>query len=278
MDGAFRYCEQITRSSARNFFYGIRLLPQGKRGALSAVYAFARRVDDVADGTLADDRKIARLAQLRAAVDGAAPGDPDPVVAAVGLARRQFSLPLGSFGDLLDGAEMDVRGTTYRAFDDLEGYCRRVAGSIGRLSVAVFGSPEPETAGAFADDLGVAMQLTNILRDVREDAGRGRLYLPEEDLLRFGCHPDPAGASRRAVVDLVRFEAARARDWFTRGLRLLPMLDARSAACVSAMTGIYRRILARLERQPEAILRRRVSLPSWEKAWVAARSLAGVSA
>lgn len=120
------------------------------------------------------------------------------------------------------------------------------------------------------------MQLTNVLRDVREDLGRGRTYVPAEDLARFGCGPDLGFAPPEAVAALVRFEAARARDWFRRGLRLLPLLDSRSASCVAAMTGIYRRILARLERHPEGVLQGRVSLPPWEKAWVAARSLAGV--
>jgi phytoene synthase len=144
------------------------------------------------------------------------------------------------------------------------------------LSVGVFGSSRPDTATGLADDLGVAMQLTNVLRDVREDLGRGRMYIPHEDLARFGCGLDLGNAPAAAVAGLVRFEAARARDWFQRGLRLLPLLDSRSASCVAAMTGIYRRILARLERHPEGVLEGRVSLPPWEKAWVAARSLARV--
>jgi phytoene synthase len=278
IDEAVLYCERVTRANARNFFYGIRLLPPPKRGAMCAVYAFARRVDDVADGALPATDKMAGLADLRASVDRAKPGASDPVLAAVAQARDRFALPMASFGHLIDGAEMDVAGATYRSFADLEVYCRRVAGSIGRLSAAVFGSRDRGSAGSLADDLGVAMQLTNILRDVREDRARGRLYLPEEDLARFGCHPDPAAASPEAVAELVRFEAARARAWFRRGLRLLPLLDARSAACVGAMTGIYRRILDRLERRPDLVLRARVSLPPWEKAWVAARSLAGVGA
>jgi len=183
---------------------------------------------------------------------------------------------LTAFADLIDGVEMDVRGTTYPTFDVLEVYCRRVAGSIGRLSVGVFGATSPSAAARLADDLGVAMQLTNILRDVREDLGRGRAYLPLEDLAQFGLPPDLAETGPAGLTSIVRFEVGRAREWFERGLRLLPLLDARSASCVSAMTGIYRRILARLERHPEEVLRRRVSLPPWEKAWVAARSLAGV--
>src|SRR5205814_9143239 len=123
------------------------------------------------------------------------------------------------------------------------------------------------------DDLAVAMQLTTILRDVREDAGCGRIYLPREDLARFDCAPDPLAASAEARRELIRFEAARNRAWFTRGLELLPLLDARSAACVGAMTGIYRRILERIEREPDAIANGRISLPAWKKGWVAACSL-----
>jgi len=153
-----------------------------------------------------------------------------------------------------------------------------VAGSVGRLCLGVFGSDNGAGASALADDLGVAMQLTNILRDVREDFEVGRIYLPAEDLRRFGCPGDLAAAPPEAAAELIRFEAARDREWFDRGLRLLEHLDARSRACVLAMTGIYRRLLTRIETHPDAVLEQRMSLPTWEKAWVAARSLAGVGA
>jgi phytoene synthase len=149
---------------------------------------------------------------------------------------------------------------------------------VGRLCLGVFGSDNGAGASALADDLGVAMQLTNILRDVREDFGVGRIYLPAEDLRRFGCPGDLAAAPPEAAAELIRFEAARDREWFDRGLRLLEHLDARSRACVLAMTGIYRRLLTRIETHPDVVLERRMSLPTWEKAWVAARSLAGVGA
>ena len=200
------------------------------------------------------------------------------MLAALAHATRRYPLPMDALGDLVDGAEMDVRGARYDSFPDLEVYCRRVAGSIGRLSVAVFGASHPQEAAIPADDLGVAMQLTNILRDVREDRDRGRLYLPREDLARFGCLPEPSAAPPERLVALIRFEAARAERWFSRGLAVLPLLDQRSAACVSAMTGIYRRILVRLQREPRVVLQRRIALPAWEKAWVAARSLAGAGA
>ena len=170
---------------------------------------------------------------------------------------------------------MDVADTTYETFDELVVYCRRVAGTIGRLSAAVFGASEPARAQPLADDLGVAFQLTNILRDVREDRERGRVYLPREDLDRFGADPELATA---AFVELIRFEAARADTWYERGLELLPLLDRPSATSVSAMAGVYRRLLRRIARDPERILDERLSLPTWEKGWVAARSLVGAAA
>ena len=184
-------------------------------------------------------------------------------------AERSFPLERHSLFDLIDGVRMDVDGTSYETFDQLVVYCRRVAGSIGRLCVAVFGSDDPRS-GDLADDLGVALQLTNILRDVREDAEHGRRYLPAEDLARFGT-PSP-----ESIGALVAFEAARAREWYQRGLELTSMLDRRSAACVLAMSGIYRRLLERIESDPAAILQQRVALGTWTKVGVAARGLLGV--
>jgi 15-cis-phytoene synthase len=273
---AYRYCEDVTRSRAGNFYYGIRLLPPPKRRALCAVYAFARRLDDIADGGWEAGRQDRLLAKARGDLEAIESSTDDPVLSALSDAGVRFPIPISAFGDLMDGVEMDVRGATYPTFEALEVYCRRVAGSVGRLSVAVFGATDPALGARLADDLGVAMQLTNILRDAREDRARGRTYIPDEDLERFGLDRGFPDARPDAVAGLIRFESNRARQWFDRGLRLVPLLDARSASCVSAMTGIYRRILARLERHPEEALRHRISLSPLEKAWVAARSLAGV--
>jgi phytoene synthase len=273
---AYRTCERLTRKAAANFFYGIRLLPADKRRAMSAVYAYARRVDDIGDGNLPADRKLADLQAIRTAL---AHGDPnDAVMVALADARLRFPLPEKAFTDLLDGVEMDVTGTHYETFDELVVYCRAVAGSIGRLCLGIFGTSDGASGMQLADDLGVAMQITNVLRDVREDYARGRVYLPAEDLRRFGCAEDLETSPPEASAALIRFETGRGREWFARGLELLPLLDARSRACVRAMTGIYRRILGQIERDPHQILNRRVSLPAWEKAWVAARSLAGAGA
>jgi len=291
---AYRHCETVTHAQAANFFYGIRLLPGERRRAMCAVYAFARRVDDIGDGTLDHEEKLRRLDRearaltvlepgAGAAIDGAgtiaapAIAGGDPVMVALADAQRWFPLPVDALGELIEGVRMDVAGVTYESFEDLVVYCRRVAGAIGRLCLAIFGlrgdlDADLGDAEALADDLGVALQLTNILRDVREDARIGRVYLPAEDLRRFGMAAEDLLAGAVAPT-LVRFEAERAREWFERGMALAAMLDRRSAACVLAMAGIYRRLLERIDAQPEEAMRRRMSLPRHEKAWVAARGM-----
>jgi len=314
VDAAYRHCEHVTRTQARNFAYGITLLPRDKRRALSAVYALARRIDDIGDGDLQADAKLTALAQARAEVidlaGGSAAPAGDPVLVALGDAARRFPIPVAAFGELIEGCEADVRGTTYRTFDQLEHYCRCVAGSIGRLSLGVFGCADPAVAEPLADSLGVALQLTNILRDIREDLGNGRVYLPAEDLQRFGCTLEPGGtlgpygtgpastgaASTEAASPspgagrgtaspgagtaggmerLIRFEADRARGWYARGLALMPLLDWRSKASTGAMAGIYLRLLDHMSATPATVLQERMSLPAKEKLLVAGRSLLG---
>ena len=281
---AYRHCEEITWSQARNFSYGIRLLPPAKRQALAAVYAFARRIDDIGDGDLPAPDKLAALAQSRASVtalrDAAgrpASGNgagPDLVLIALADAAGRFDIPLAAFGELIDGCEADVCGASYRTFEDLLHYCRCVAGSVGRLSLGVFGTSDVATAAPLADALGVALQLTNILRDIREDYLGGRVYLPAEDFERFGCTLAGGPADRGKLAELVEFEAQRATTWYTRGLALMPLLDWRSAASAGAMAGIYFRLLKQIAAAPQSVLDRRVSLSTGEKAMVAARSLA----
>jgi phytoene synthase len=229
-------------------------------------------------------------------------------------ASARFSLPRSALGELIDGVRMDVEGLSYERFEDLLLYCRRVAGAVGRLCLAIFDardapSAQGEEMQRLADDLGVALQLTNILRDLREDAEVGRVYLPREDLRRFGliagdernapralaalrgalaAQEAGGGADARlargngaargaehapALAALVRFEAERAREWFDRGVSLAALLDRRSAACVLAMAGIYERLLGRIAADPERALARRIALPPWEKVWVAAGSM-----
>jgi 15-cis-phytoene synthase len=278
VEQAYERCEQITRVEAKNFYYGIRLLPRPKRRTLSAVYAFARRVDDIGDGTLPPADKLAELDAARAAVGAPGQHPDDPVLVALADAAARTGLPLGAFAELVEGCEMDVRGTHYATATDLERYCRCVAGSIGRLSLAVF-TPHPEPrAAALADRLGIALQLTNILRDVREDYLNGRVYLPQSDLDACGVRIrlDPDGrldAQDGRLAALVHRIAARARGTYDEGLRLLPLLDHRSAACCAAMAGIYRQLLESIDADPERIFAGRTSLRREAKLAVAARAL-----
>lgn len=281
---AYRECERITREQARNFSWGIRLLPAAKRTALSAVYAMARRIDDIGDGTLPAEQKLEALAEVRAQATEPGAFPADPVACALADAAGRLPIPLAAFGELVDGCEMDVLGREYGTLDELVTYCRCVAGSIGRLSLGVFdpGLPaaEFERAAGLADALGVALQLTNILRDVREDLQNGRVYLPKADLDLFGIQLqlgadgslDPQNG---ALAELIRFEAARAWGWYDRGLALLPLLDHRSAACCGAMAGIYHHLLGRIAAEPAAVFAGRLSLPARTKVRVAAAALVG---
>jgi 15-cis-phytoene synthase len=288
LDRAYATCVDVTRRQAKNFAYGIALLPPPKRRAMAVVYALARRVDDIVDAPGVIDARRRALDDLQDRVagtlaSGAAADPDDAVLVALADVVRHYPLPRDAVADLFEGCRSDLDGARFATFDELVVYCRRVAGSIGRLSLAIFGTEDasrshgragrPDLAAPLADDLGVALQLTNILRDVIEDRDQlARVYLPAEDLGRFGCAPDASGPVDRLAA-LLTFEAERSRGWYERGLGLLPHLDHRSRACVAAMAGIYHRLLDRIERDPAAVLRGRVSLTTGQKATVAARSL-----
>jgi len=274
IDDAYKWCEGITRREAKNFAYGIRLLRTPERQAMSAIYALARRIDDIGDGTDNPDEKLAGLQLARKDIDALDPKTNDPVLAAVADAQRRYKLPMECFGEIIDGCTMDVIGTSYETIDDLVKYCRNVAGSVGRLSLAIFGTDQPDIAVPLADSLGVALQLTNILRDVLEDRSFGRVYLPAQDALRVSCAPDLSGPGSE-IARLVALECGRAEQWFAEGLQLLPLLDPRSRACVGTMSGIYRRLLVRIERNPLAVTQGRVTVPVIEKISVAVSSLIG---
>ena len=252
IDAAYDVCEQITRAQARDRYSAIQPLPAYKRRALCAIYAFARRIDDAAHGNPRHAEKLRLLADARADIprDGT-PRPTDPVLVALRDVNRRFPISLASLDALIDGAESDVRGATYDTFEELVQHGRQIAGSIGRLSVAVLGSRDPAAAAQLADDLGVAIHLTNILRDLARDLERGREYLPREDLDEpFGCPADPHSAPPELLARLIRQQTRRNRDWYDRGLALLPLLDPRGAACVEAVASMHMRILERIERMP----------------------------
>jgi phytoene synthase len=240
---AYDEVERLTRRRARNFAYGIMLLPREKRRAIAAIYAFARRVDDIADGSLPDADKREQLERLRGELDKA-PGE-DATLVALADARRRFPIPADALTAVIDGGVQDTEQARYASFDELRGYCARVAGAVGRACVPVYGADEPRRA----ETLGIALQLINIIRDVPEDWRLGRVYLPQDELARYGVAEDDIAAGRGGAHwrELMAFQAARARAHLAEGLTLLDFLDRRSAACVATFAGLYRSTLERIE-------------------------------
>jgi 15-cis-phytoene synthase len=243
VDAAYAEVERITRREARNFAYGIMVLPRAKRRAIAAIYAFARRVDDIADGDLPDHEKRARLEELHAAL--AAPRGDDAVLIALADARGSYRIPARALHDLVDGGLQDTEQRRYADFEQLLGYCKRVAGAVGVACIAVYGSEDVERA----EKLGVALQLINIIRDVQEDWELGRVYLPQDELAAYGVSEDEIAAGRVTPEwqALLGFQASRARVYLNEGLELLDGLDGRSAACVGTFAGLYRATLDRIE-------------------------------
>jgi len=243
VEEAYAEVERLTRQRARNFAYGIMLLPRPKRRAIAAIYAFARRVDDIADGSLPDGEKRDRLEELRTQLSEP-PGE-DSMLVALADARSHFPIPFDALTALIDGGVQDTEQTRYADFDELRDYCTKVAGAVGVACVAVYGSDDVERA----ETLGIALQLINIIRDVREDWEMGRVYLPQDELSSFGVseHDIAGGNVSPAWHALMTFQAERARAYLQDGLGLLRLLDSRRALCVSTFAGLYRATLDRIE-------------------------------
>ncbi len=265
VDRAYEDCRRVVRRSGSSFRTGMQLLPHDRRQAMFAVYALSRRIDDIADGHLPAEAKLSELDRLRDELDSLDRTD-HPLLVAVRDAARRYPIPLDAFDDLLHGVESDVRGRRYDTFAELEQYCRFVAGSIGRLCLGVFESSDRARAEPLADDLGVAFQLVNILRDLREDLACGRDYLPRADVERF------AGD----LTLVVAFEAERALGWLDRGMTILPLLDRASARCVVVMASAYRALVERIASEPNLPLQRRVALSPCRKRTILARSIVGL--
>jgi phytoene synthase len=271
-----------------NFYYSFLVLPAEKRHAIVAVWDFCRAVDDAVD-EIADAAEaaceIARWRkELAASFDGASPETTQgrelaPVI-------RRFNLPRGAFEALIEGVEMDLGARRYETFDDLYEYCIRVASAVGLICVEIFGY---EDAGArrYANELGVALQLTNILRDVPVDLARGRVYIPQEDLRRYGCSErelatevEQAGGGVRSepVKALLRAQAVRAREYYARAAAALPRRDARRLVAAEIMGAIYRAILTRIERRDYDVFSELVRVPRPQRALIAAATWARTAA
>jgi phytoene synthase len=241
--------------------------------AIYALYDFARQVDDEVDGAPRPDLIPERLAAQRERVHRCVGGEfHDPVMQVLSKAVQRYAIPESELQELIDGVERDCTQTRYRTWEELRQYCRLVASVVGRMCVRIFGFTD-DAALARADDLGLALQLTNILRDVREDAEMGRIYLPQEDLRRFGVGEDAMlGAPGDGWNALVKFEAQRAHELFESGYEVLRYIPRRPAACVQTMAGIYERLLRKIERDPQLPLRERAALSRREKLQVVVQS------
>jgi 15-cis-phytoene synthase len=260
---AYAEVGRITRREAKNFAYGIMVLPRAKRQAIAAIYAFARRVDDVADGELPTAEKQVQLEELRTALEA----EPtDPVFVALRDARERFGIPREPLEALIDGGLQDLEQATYGDFAELRGYCEKVAGAVGLACVPVYGSNDTEHAMT----LGIALQLINIIRDVDEDRALGRVYLPQDELTAFGV--DEIALSPQ-FQELMAFQAARARAYLAEGLRLLDTLDRRSALCVGTFAGLYRETLDRVEANGFDVFGVKTRLSAPRKLAVVARGL-----
>lgn len=267
-----QYCKDKAAKSGSSFYYSFRFLSEDRRRAITALYAFCREVDDVVDETR--EEQVARMTlnwwrgELAALYTGA---PTHPVTRALQPHVQAMDLPQGLFGEIIDGMEMDLDQARYATFADLQRYCHRVAGVVGQLSARIFGHTDPRTLD-YAHDLGIAFQLTNIVRDVGEDARRGRIYLPVDELQRFGVPAADVLAYREseAFGRLMTFQIERAEQWYAQALAQLPAADRKSQRVGLAMAAIYRATLDEIRRDgPARVLNQHLSLTPLRKLWLA---------
>jgi phytoene synthase len=272
-EASYRYCRGVARSRAKNFYYSFVLLSKAQKDAMCAMYAFMRYCDDLSDEPGATK---ALIEQWRGALTRALDGDFDdhPLWPAFHDAVTRYRIPRRYFYDMIDGVESDLTPHTVRTFEDLYQYCYRVASVVGLTTIYIFGFGDPAATG-LAEKCGIAFQLTNILRDVREDAGLGRVYLPTEDLERFGVRPEELGGSERTerFLRLMEFEADRARTYYDAARPLVEMVDKASRSSLWVLITIYSRLLDKIQASHYDVLSRRISLSTWEKLGIVGRGL-----
>jgi phytoene synthase len=265
------YCAQLTRKSRSNFYYAFLCLAKEKRQALFAVYAFCRSVDDVADGHVLERDKPLLLDEWRRELDRCYEGTPHhPITVKLAYSLQQFPIPKEHFEELIAGVEMDLTHARYPTFHELYEYCYRVAGVVGLMCIEIFGYRNPK-AKDYAVNLGVALQLTNIIRDLKGDAERGRIYLPQDELARFGYREEELlrGAYTPAFSNLMHYAGDRARQYFHNARQLLAAEDRRSLVAAEIMGAIYYRLLETIEASRYRVFERTITLPASQKLWIA---------
>jgi phytoene synthase len=270
---SYAHCRRVARTRARNFYYSFVLLSRDQRNAMCAVYAFMRHCDDLSDEPGANRDSIE---QWRAALDEALAGrcDAHPVLPAFHDTVTRYRIPPRYFHEMIDGVASDLEPRHFATFDQLYRYCYQVASTAGLTTIHILGFNSLD-ALPLAEKCGIAFQLTNILRDIREDAARGRIYLPTEDLIRFRVTGDDirGGVRTAEFIDLMDFETERARRYYKESRPLLDMVDHGSRASLGALISIYSRLLDRIERSNYDVFTRRISLPATEKSWIVLRAL-----
>jgi 15-cis-phytoene synthase len=267
VEQSYQYCVQVARSRAKNFYYSFVLLSAQQRKAMCAIYAFMRYCDDLSDEPGASREPLDRW---RAALDHALDGkyDGHPTLPAFHDTVKRYKIPPDYFHQMIDGVSSDLEPRRVQTFDELYRYCYQVASVVGMTTIHVLGFDSKE-ALPLAEKCGVAFQLTNILRDVREDSERGRVYLPAEDLARFGVKKLERSPE---FVELMRFEAARARGYYKESAPLLGMVHAKSRPALWALIEIYSRLLKKIEASGYDVLSQRISLSAAEKCWIVVRA------
>jgi phytoene synthase len=272
---SYAYCERLARAQAGNFYHAFRLLPAGQRRALCALYAFLRIADDIADAPGESQEKVGPLQEWRRQLHAALAGDfRHPLHPALHHTLTAFAVPPAHLEEVLDGVAMDLGVSRYETFADLYRYCYRVASAVGLACIHVWGFTD-DRAAAHAEAAGIALQLTNILRDLGEDAGRGRVYLPREDLERFGYPPEGLALGRRddRFRELMRFQVARARTYYEKAEPLTALLRPPGRAVFLVMLRTYRGLLDAIVRRDFDVFSRRVRLSRLHKLWLATRAL-----
>ena len=270
---SYAYCRRVARTRARNFYYSFVLLSRLQRDAMCAVYAFMRYCDDLSDEPGANR---ASIDGWRGALEQALAGrtDAHPVLPAFHDTVTRYRIPARYFHEMIEGVASDLEPRRCETFDQLYRYCYQVASTAGLTTIHILGFQSPE-ALPLAEKCGIAFQLTNILRDLREDADRGRIYLPAEDLARFGVREEDIRTGTRTpeFIALMDFEAARARAYYQESRPLVGLVDRGSRASLTALITIYSRLLDRIERSNYDVFSRRISLPDWQKCLIVLNAL-----
>ena len=265
------YCQQKAAGSGSSFYYSFLFLPATRRRAITALYAFCREVDDIVDEGMEPQLAAAKLAWWRAEIANLAAGNAQhPVTKALSVFKEQFSFDAGQLNEIIDGMEMDLTQSRFLDWPGLERYCYRVAGVVGLLAAGIFGYRDPRTLD-YAKNLGIAFQLTNIIRDVGEDARKNRIYLPMEDLKRFGVTAADIldGRQTPQFEELLKFETARAKGYYETAFNALPAEDRRAQRPGLIMAAIYRTLLREIELDGFRVLKQRTSLTPLRKFWLA---------